>query len=426
MTTLEDYMKSSNVTWVLIVSFILIFGTAASGFAAATVTVSPSGNGQFTVQGNGFSGVEAIEINIQYDTTALANPRITQGDLISGMPMVTSSTPGLLHYAGTDPFPKVRSGSGSLATISFDTVGNSSANVAAAITLRDLNGSVLPVQTKVATGTAVRSGSGSGSGSDNSLSSGAVATPPPAAAIATANSTYLDTVTMPETGTTPMAKINEDTSPEKIQKQTSDAAAKETAQQAATKEKSAPVTGSVLEQFRVFQGEKSPQSLIALFRSAMAGNSQQPRLALSDGKTNVKVFVNLAATSKSEPEFAMKEATLVSLNKSGDSAWVVELLPNKGSLEAAVIVLVDGKMAELPLTVAPPLAADPKTGEAKALTEADFAAFLKQRGTGDGAGSGQNSGGKREYIDDYIYTANFLAQSDAASTAAEKIPQGTK
>jgi hypothetical protein len=445
-------MKSRNMLQGLIVTFILVFGTAASGFAAMTVTASPSGNGQFVVQGNGFSGVEAIEIKIQYDTTALANPRVTQGNLISGMPMVTSNAPGLLQYAGTDPFPKVRSGSGSLATIAFDTVGNASANVAAAVTLRDQNGSVLSTQTIVVpvttasagTGDGSRTGSGggsqtlSGSGSNNSSNSGSGATPPPPAPTVTANPTYLGTVTMPDAGIPAVSKSNDQASlpapdAEKIQKQTADAVDKEIAQQVAkaapqtvTADKNAPLAGSVLGRFQAFKGEKSTQSLIALFRSAMAGNSQQPHLALSDGKTNVKVSVNLPTTSKSEPEFALREAKLVSLNKSGDSTWVIELLPNKGTLEASVIVMVDGKMAELPLTVAPPLAADPKTGEAMVLTEADFAAFLKQRSTRDGAGSGQNSVGKQDYIDDYIYTANFLAQSDAVTTAAEKKPKAVK
>jgi hypothetical protein len=413
-------MKNRNMTWVLIVSFILIFGFAAMAHAAKPLPVTSSGNGQFVVQGNGLAEFEAIEVDIRYDAKALTNPRITQGDLISGMPMIINNTPGLFSYAGVDAFPKVRSGSGTLATITFDVVGTPSMLVTASGEFKDANGKDLT------TNPLAGSGKSPVTKDDSGPKDALVA--PPAAATGTQYPTYLGTVTMPDTGTTPMANINEDVSlqAEKIQKQTSDAAAKETAQQAATDEKNAPLTGSALERFRVFKGEKSPQSLIALFRSAMAGNSQEPHMALSDGKAIVKVFVNLPASSKSEPEFALKEAKLVSLNKSGDSTWVVEVLPNKGSLEASVIVLQDGKMAELPLTVAPPLAADPKTGEARVLNEADFAAFLKKRGTGNVTGSGLNSGGKHDYIDDYIYTANFLAQSDAATTAAEKIPQGGK
>ena len=415
-------MKNSNMMRGLIVSFILVLGTAALGHAAATVTASPSANGRLTVQGNGLAGVAAIEIAIQYDTTALANPMVVQGSLISGMPMVINSAPGLFRYAGVDPFPNARSGSGPLATISFDTVGGASGGVTVSTRLKDSNGADLPGQPNVFQVTMAGSGSGLKADSASKADSGSkdVLVTPPAATTGTKYPTYLGTVTMPDSGTTDVAKTNEDASPgiseaEKTQKQATE-----------TDEKGASLTGNVLERFRVFQGEKSPQKLIALFKSAMAGSSQKPPLALSDGKTIVTFLVNLPAASKSEPEFALKEAKLVSLNKSGDSSWEVELLPNKGTLEAAVIVMLDGKMAELPLTVAPPLAADPKTGEARTLTEADFTDFLKQRSTGDGVRSGLNSDGKHDYIDDYIYTANFLAQNDAAKTAAEKKPQDVK
>jgi len=441
LTKLEDYMKSSNMTCGLIVSFILIFGTAALGHADAIVTVSPSGNGQFVVQGDGFAGVEGVQIDIQYDATALANPRVAQGSLIFGMPMVPPfNSPGLLRYSGTDPFPKVRSGSGTLATITFDIIGDPTAPVTASTTLKDSNGSILPVQTivvpiKTASAGARAGFAGGGPGVSGGSGTDAASGASPPATTGTANPTYLGTVTMPDTGTAAAAKTSGEASSvtpeaEKTQKQATDAAAKETGPlvakavpQTATEENDALLTGSVLERFRVFQGERSPQSLIALFRSGMAGNSQQPPLALSDGKATVKVLISFPAASKSEPEFAFREAKLVSLNKSGASAWVVELLPNKGTLDASVIVMQDGKMAELSLTVAPPLATDPKTGQAKALTEADFAAFLKQRGTGDGGRSDLNNDGKHDYIDDYIYTANFLAQRDAAKT--EK-PQGAK
>jgi hypothetical protein len=437
-------MKSSNMMWGLIVSFILVFGTAAPGHATATVTVSSPTYGQVAVQGAGFDGVGAIEIDIQYDATALANPTVTQGSLISGMPTVTHNAPGLFSFTGVDPYLKTRTGSGSIATITFDTVGNALGTVTVSARLLDTTGVNIPVQPNsvhvIVAGSGSGSGSRSGSGAvgRNSSGSDSGTPPPPVAATSTTNPTYLGTVTMPDTGTAAVAKTNEETptattEAEKSQKQTSEVAAKENAPpvakaapQTVTEEKGASLTGSVLERFRVFEGEKTPKNLIALFRSAMTGSTQEPNVALSDGKTIVKMSVDLPAASKSEPEFALKEAKLVSLSKTGDSTWVVKLLPNKGTLEASVIVMVDGKMAELPLTVAPPISADPKTGKARMLTEADFAAFLKQDGAGDGARSDLNSDGNHDYIDDYIYAANFLVQSGAAKTAPEKKPQEAK
>jgi hypothetical protein len=243
---------------------------------------------------------------------------------------------------------------------------------------------------------------------------------------------------MPDAGTPVVAKTNDVASlpvsePEKLQKQTTGAVEKEiatptgeTAPQPATQEKSALLNKSVLERFREYQGEQSPKNLIALFKSAIAGNRQEPTFALSDGKTIVKVFVDLPETGKAAPNFALIDAKLVSLKKSSDSAWVVEVLPNKGTFDAAVIVLEDGKTVKLPLTVAPPLSADAKIGKGGVLSEADFISFMKERGTGKAPRFDLNGDGKRDYIDDYIFTANFLAKADAGKPAAEKKSQGTK
>jgi hypothetical protein len=445
-------MKSSNMTWSLIVFFILLFGTAPLGYAAATVIVSPTGNGQVNVQGDGFAGVEGVQIDIQYDKTALTNPRVEQGSLISGMLMVLHNEPGLLHYAGTYAFPKTTStASGTIAVISFDTLGNSPANLSGAATLKDPNGNVLQVlpfavqitgsNTSTLTNTTTTDGANNGANTGSGTGTGTTVTssgPVPPSATGNAIPVALGSVSMPDAGTPAVAKTKDETphpisEPEKIEKQTSDAVAKEIASptseaalQSATQEKSAVFNKSVLERFREYQGEQSPKNLIALFKSVMAGNTQEPPLALSDGNTIVKVFVDLPATGKVAPNFALKEAKLVSLKRTSDSAWVVEVLPNRGTFEAAVIVLQDDKTVNLPLTVAPPLSTDSKIGKGGVLTEADFISFLKDRGTKKAPRFDLNGDGKRDYIDDYIFTANFLAKTDAGKPAADKKTQGTK
>jgi hypothetical protein len=443
-------MKSGNMTWSLIIFFILIFGNASLGYAIATVTVSGSGNGRFVVMGDGFAGVEGIQIDIQFNNTALTNPRVVPGSLISGMPMVTYNEPGLLHYAGTYPFPKVITGSsGAIAEISFDTIGNPSTNVTSITAkLLDAHGNVLQVTpiviqvtdsntaaTNTVTGAdGVGAGSGSGSGSVSMTGSGGT----PAIVTGSVNPVVLGSVSMPDAGTAAVAKTNNEVpSPasetEKIKNQPGDVVEKEIAPptveaalQKVPQEIIAVYNKSVLEQFSEYKGEKTPKNLIALFKSAMAGNRQEPPLVLSDGKTIVKVFVDLPATGKVAPNFALKEAKLVSLKRSSDSTWVVEVLPNKGTFDAAVIVLEDDKTVKLPLTVAPPLSADIKIGKGGVLSEADFISFLKERGTEKAPRFDLNGDGKRDYIDDYIFTVNYLAKADAAKPAAEKKSQGTK
>lgn len=66
-------------------------------------------------------------------------------------------------------------------------------------------------------------------------------------------------------------------------------------------------------------------------------------------------------------------------------------------------------MEEIPLTVAPAIPAESKIGKKGKLTEADFILFLKERGTEKAPRFDLNGDGKRDYLDDYIFTANFIA-----------------
>lgn len=73
--------------------------------------------------------------------------------------------------------------------------------------------------------------------------------------------------------------------------------------------------------------------------------------------------------------------------------------PVKGVHEASVSVLSNGSTTEIPMTVAPPLPVRPGLQ--------DFSDFLK--GAGKTAAVDLNNDGKKNYIDEYIYTVNYLA-----------------
>jgi hypothetical protein len=178
-----------------------------------------------------------------------------------------------------------------------------------------------------------------------------------------------------------------------------------------TAEKKYPPIKSVLERFRLFQGEKGPKALMALFNETPEGIRQEPPVALTDGDTRVKVIIERPSSGKDAPNFALKGAKLESLKMEGNAAWVVEVLPNKGVYEATVTMLRDGTLTVIPLTVAPPLSAAGKIGEGGKLTEADFNLFLNERGTEKAPRFDQNGDGKRDYIDDYIFTANFIVKT---------------
>jgi hypothetical protein len=165
---------------------------------------------------------------------------------------------------------------------------------------------------------------------------------------------------------------------------------------------------SVLEAFRSFHGEKSPKSLVDLFTKAMEGTRQVPPVALSDGKTSVKVFVD--AGGKETPSFALKGAKLVFIKTAESATWIVEVLPDQGVYDAAVTIMQGKLVRQIPLTVAPPLPAEMKFGEGGKLSESDFNRFLKESGSAKDPRFDLNRDGKRDYIDDYIFTANYLVK----------------
>jgi hypothetical protein len=137
----------------------------------------------------------------------------------------------------------------------------------------------------------------------------------------------------------------------------------------------------------------------------------------------VKAFIELPASGKKAPNFALTGATVISISLENNSTWVVEVLPDKGTYEASIIAVQDEVLKKIPLTVSPPLPAGVKIGAGGKLTDADFVLFLKERGTDKAPRFDLNGDGKRDYIDDYIFTANFLANPDAGKAIAEIKPQ---
>ena len=170
---------------------------------------------------------------------------------------------------------------------------------------------------------------------------------------------------------------------------------------------------SVLERFREYKGEKTPQALIALFASSSSGEGRQdPPLVLSDGKTTVKVVIELNANGE-DNNFLLDGASLVSLTNKERNYWIVELLPEKNTLEATISVPRNNQWNVAPLTVAPPRDVTIVRSSGKS-AEADFKFYLKERGTAKAPRFDLNGNGRRDYIDDYIFTANYLARQEAA------------
>jgi hypothetical protein len=428
----------------LLVVTALILSYASFAFCAPYVSISSSGNGVFDLQGIDFVGVSGAMVTITYDTATLSNPEVAQGGLMAGSLMAANtSPPGNIVIALLNSSATAISGSGSLATIRFDLPG-SSLGVIQSVRLELINsaGNRLPAQQAVISNpigskTQDTSGDETKTTSQNSTPQYPETTTTPAAGTGGGSSNVVGgTVNIPGEGepSKPDAKGSPAADGAEQQKkeasgtpETGEAADKASSGTSSTgeagkKQDTKPVFyQSVLERFRTFTGPRTVQSLVALFDSSdMKGVRQEPPVALSDGVAVVTIYISQPPGEKEAPNFAFRNAKYRSLKMAGENSWAVEVLPETGGTSAAVKMLHQGVLTEVPLTIAPPLPADVKIGTGGALSEADFNVFLKERGTTKSPRFDLNGDGKRDYLDEYIFTANYLVKRDSRKKATVK------
>lgn len=172
---------------------------------------------------------------------------------------------------------------------------------------------------------------------------------------------------------------------------------------------------SVLERFRTYTGPRNPDELSALFSHPVTGLvRQQPLIALSDGRTATILAIKVAATGDSAPGFSVYGAKLVPPPRKQNDEWVFTAIPDKGVWHAVLMVNNNSVILEYPLVVAPPVS--PETD----LSEPGFINFLAaDRLDSTSSERDLNRDGKYDYIDDYIFTANYLAHQSTTGNTLE-------
>lgn len=164
----------------------------------------------------------------------------------------------------------------------------------------------------------------------------------------------------------------------------------------------------VLERFREYGGEKSSKAFIALFKQpVMPSIKQNPSVFIADGTTVLEVLVELPERGSQAPNFALRGASLQSLRKQGDNTWMIKAVPESGRVDAVLTVVNGENIVDYPFTIAPRV--DVNLDKKGAVDEADFALFLATAGAGKAPSFDLNGDGRRDYLDDYIFTANYLA-----------------
>ncbi|GAW65575.1 hypothetical protein GPEL0_01f0537 [Geoanaerobacter pelophilus] len=407
-------MSRRNACRGLLILFVLVL-LPTTLFAAPFLSIaSPSADGVFVLRGEQMAGIAGLDIAVGYDRNTLSSPRITMGNLVNGM--LNSSNPSNPIRIAIVGSKAVAASSGVIATIAFERMGDS-AGVITLLTasLIDAKGRKLPIPA-----TAIR----------NPQSPGHVETPPdgnpaeskedkdePLVIDATEATGRPAPVVLGGTVTLPQEQSQtaepkgvpqeaQDREPPPVQPQRREAApveAREPESKAAPQLPTRPVhLQSVLERFRQFKGERSVASLTSLFKPAGEQPLQQvPPIAIADGNATVTVVIAME-TGERPPVFSFKGARFVSVSRTEEGEWEVEAKPEAGVVEAGITMLYQGLSQEFPLTVTPALRLP--TLQGSAATEASFRNFLA-------AGVDLNGDGRVDYLDDYIFTANYLAQS---------------
>jgi len=397
---------------VVALSLTLSLGFANQCFGASTLVINPAGDGIFTLQGVGVENAAAMDITVAYDASTLSSPRITQGAMISGaMVVVNDTVPGAVRMGiiRTTPF----NGTGTIATLAFNRKGDGPGNILAVkASMSNLSGKPLAVQSQVVKQPdAVANDSGAVSSPQNVQTANSAASQGVSGGVLPAMPVV---IAVPSNGTAsgekmePGAGQTAGTDPATDPSSTAGAAVLTADARGMT---IAPASDrmkifrskSVLERFREYKGTRTPKAFAGLFeQDEMTGFRQNPPVALSDGKTPVRVTFLSNAESAAAADVAVMGARFVSMKKDPDNTntWIVELVPEKGTCQVSVAVSQGDVKRVYPVTVAPKILAKSRTG---IQTEKDLAVYLK------GKRLDVNRDKKGDYLDDYIITANYLA-----------------
>ncbi|QWV92245.1 cohesin domain-containing protein [Geomonas oryzisoli] len=437
-------IRQTCCRWYWLLLFLLVTVAASPAFALPTLTISsPASDGVFVLRGDQMDGVAGLDLTIGYDSATLVNPRVSIGKMVQGM--MNAANPGnpiRLAIVGTSGLK----GSGIIATVAFDRTGTSPGVVTLITgTLIDAAGKRLTMaQPIIVNPSAVVAADDGGNATAQAGQEGKSDTVPAGAnPVPTRPLMVGGTVTMP--GQDP-ATVQDGTAKEVVVATEAQLPAKDmpvAKKRLRTKkaqlegeeppldreenppppEQEAPVRpetpapppqvtspvviASVLDRFKSFQGERTPANLIALFtQDAPAGYRQIPPIAFADGKSTVTLVITMV-TGEATPSFTFSGCTYVSHRRT-EAGWEIQARPKRDVVKADVAMLYSGLRQEFPLTVAPKVVLVPGKRPVK---EADFMRFLKERGTAARPRFDLNKDGRRDYVDDYIYAANYLVRT---------------
>lgn len=421
--------------------------------AAAQFNMVSTGGTSYSVTVVDLPDSGGVDLTVTYDKDLLEAPVIRSGSVASGTLMDSNVAEAGRIRAVFITGGSIK-GSGDLATISFKAKGSGAVALPkiAAVSVFSPNGTQLAVQnaTAMPQSTTESAVSASGTTTGNTSAAASTSTVPVASSTGTTATsvvqvgTAIGSVTMPQDNS-----ANLDSSRREVRRET--APVEQIARTYPTEVISTPAIGTtqienkvvpgeaknkeplvsaplkaiqgVSERFRTHKEARALKHFAAYFDGAMfkgAGVIQTPALAVSDGKTVVKVSIELAADSDA-PSFSLKGANQKGVRHVSEKRWELEALPQKGKSDVRLSVLVQGKRIEIPLTVVPPL--DQQGNALLTLSDAKLETMLANPLKNGKPLYDLNQDGKQDYLDDYILTAYWLLkQQGKQKGSAQKAP----
>lgn len=414
-----------SLSRLLLASMLFVLSFSVSVMATPIVSVVPTGDTAYTVLGRGMDGVAGIQLDIIYDAALLGAPAVTQGGLAAGaMFAAHTPRPGLIKIAVIRS--SAFSGSGTIAAINFTRQQGTGGIISANVTMIDSAGAAVPASVSVAGGSGSVPDPLSTPGLPLSQSGQTTPATPATTTVTTSTPTYLGTITLPAeqqqrvdsqpavpvyTGEPAAARNAEQN--QSYGKPVTDTKVEETPQYVVYK--------GILDLFKQYHGDKSLSTMAALFDKKVAQSiRQEPAILLSDGQSKAVLTVDIPARISSSPNFAVNGGTLDSLkqDKQIRGRWIAAILPETGAIKVSMTIIAGAEEFEYPLTVAPP------TTVAPTLDERGWQRFLNEVGTSAAPLHDLNNDGVRDYIDEYIFVANYLSHKTAfTKPAAVKVPR---
>ena len=393
----------SHVNLILRSLFVLLL-CASPAFAQPSVSVISSGNGVFTIQGNSLDGVAGIELMVKYDIPALESPKVDPGSLGGYFAANPNFAPDKIKIAiiSTTPF----SGNGLIAKITFASHTGTGKVAVISNSFIDSKTAALPrggdsTSSDTSKDLSTSTGTGTGSGSSTPAYLGTVTLPTDQLQRTDSQPAPAPSSPAPASaGEPPATKIADQSPPS--DKPAADAKPVETPQYVVYK--------GISDRFKLYNGSKKLSAIALLFNKEVVQTiHQEPAIVLSSGQNKATLTVDIPARISTSPNVAVSGGKLVSFkkNKQVKGRWTVEVLPKAGDVKVTMTIIAGAEEFEYPLTVAPPI----KT--ALTLDESGWNRFLREVGTAKAPLHDLNNDGVRNYMDEFIFVANYIVNKRA-------------